>query len=243
MNDESYQVDLSRLQVVVKPDWAGEALGETLIPPPRGSVSIFDPGLIPLLERHYRSNPWVESVISIRKVYPNSLEIKLELRRPVVAVESADHYYLVDRHGVRLPGSYRLLPKLLCTVIPVKGVNTPPPRAGERWSGQDVQAAAKVAHALIRNRVERLVEIMHIDVSNVGGRCDPRASEVVIWAKPCVPIQWGRASGEHFGELSAEQKIRNLRYVLMARGGRGLKGLKSVMIQFARPYYVSYDDD
>jgi hypothetical protein len=100
----------------------------------------------------------------------------------------------------------------------------------------------EVAQALISNRVDRLIDIMHIDVSNVGGRRDPHASEVTIWARPSVPIQWGRAPGEHFGELSVEQKIRNLRYVLMARGERGLKGLKSVMIQFARPYYVSRED-
>jgi hypothetical protein len=238
LNDENYMVNLEELAVVSRPSWAGVGIerGLTDVTPLRGKVSIFDETLVPRLVEYYESNPWVARVIAIEKEYPATVRVRLQLRRPLAAIESRGNCYIVDREGARLPGKYTYnnLPRLPFYVPKIVGVASLPPEPGSYWDDPAVAAATSVADALVCEGLDKVIHIVAIDVANINGRVNKAESEVVIWAEDNVPIQWGRAPNtDKFGELSVEQKIRNLKLVLMS--SPRLRGLKLVKIQFQRP--------
>lgn len=238
LNDETYMVNLEEFAIVTKPSWAGVGIERALtrVAPLRGKVSIFDEALVPRLVEYYESNPWVARVIAIEKEYPATVRVRLQLRRPLAAIESRGNCYLVDRQGVRLPGKYVYdnLPRLPFYVPKVVGVTSLPPEPGRRWDDPAVAAGTSVAEILVSEGLDKALRIVAIDVTNVDGRVNKAESEIVIWAEDNVPIQWGRAPNTNrFGELSVEQKVRNLKLVLMA--SPRLRGLKLVKVQFQRP--------
>ncbi len=238
LNDEAYMINLADLAVVSKPSWAGVGIerGLTEVVPLRGKVSIFDETLVPRLVEYYESNPWVARVVSIEKDYPATVRVRVQLRRPLAAIESRGSCYIVDREGVRLPGKYTYdnLPRLPFYVPKVVGIASLPPEPGNYWDDPAVAAGTSVADALVAEGLDKALHLVAIDVANVNGRVNKADSEIVIWAEDNVPIQWGRAPNtDKFGELSVEQKIRNLKLVLMS--SPRLRGLKLVKIQFQRP--------
>ncbi|MDQ7779584.1 MAG: hypothetical protein RDV41_07725 [Planctomycetota bacterium] len=238
LNNEDYMVDLDQLAVVTRPAWAGAGIerGLTEVAPLTGRVSIFDENLVPALVEYYESNPWVAQVVSVEKEYPATVRVRVRLRKPLAAVENRGYCYLVDRDGVRLPGKYahENLPRLPFYVPKVIGVTAPPPEPGSCWDDAAVLAGTTVAEVLVDQGVDKMMHIVAIDVANVNGRINRGESEVTIWAEENVPIQWGRApSTDKYGELDVDQKIRNLKLILM--GAPRLRGLKLVKLQFQRP--------
>jgi len=237
--DRQYQINPRKIVMLRKPDWAGDGIERTLRGafPYREPVSIFESGLPENVGRIYAGNPWVARVRYVRKVFPNKLQVAVDLRRPMAAIEHRSRFYLVDREGVRLPGEYAEIPDLPFRIPPLLGVRTPPPRAGTVWEGDDIQAGVALAATFGEHRVYDLLPIMAIDVQNVGGRRDARESEVLVWAADMIPIEWGRSpAGEPFGELPVEKKLKNLRLVLMAT--QGLKGVSRVRVQNDHPTYL-----
>jgi hypothetical protein len=78
--------------------------------------------------------------------------------------------------------------------------------------------------------LERLA-IREVDVTNFGGRLDPRRSEMSLVTTNGCTIAWGRTSQtSRFGDLSTEEKLENLREVLAVYPD--LNGLKRVTLYF-----------
>lgn len=237
-----YQINLEPLEVMATPDWLkGSELEQPVKQSVRlsGKANIFDKELLPRLIAQYERNPWIAKVESVEKLYPNELNVKLEMRKPVVAVEyrrgDRNYYYLIDREIVRLPGEYRSVPQLPMVLPVVAGVRNSPPLAGEKWQDRGLRDAIAVAVNLKQHKVYDKVEIARIDVTNSGGRVNKLESEVVLLTKNKVAIQWGRSpETDKFGELSPEEKIKNLYRVLEV--SPQLKGIKYVKIQFHQPY-------
>ena len=234
---DQYSVDLSSLRVADRPDWAGDALlsdlhaGGAL----QGKVSIFDPGLTKKVSDYYLANPWVSRVIAVEKEFPNKLRVKVEMRKPLVAVESKGLFILVDRDRVRLPGVYSQVPRVSTPILKLLGVRSAAPDAGKKWNDASVDAGAGVADALLDQRIDRQLSIASIDVSRVGK--GGRESEIVIWAEENVAIEWGRAeSPSHPGELAVDEKILNLKGVLMSQPH--LRGVARVKVQFDDPAVI-----
>ena len=108
-------------------------------------------------------HPWVAAVGQIKIDLPASLEVELQYRQPVAAVETVDRetasYLPIDATGVRLPDvdfsdyERRSLPR-------ISGV-TGLPSIGERWADERVTSAAVLAAKLadVWNQL-RLVEIV-----------------------------------------------------------------------------------
>jgi hypothetical protein len=238
MVGDDYTVDLSTLRVADRPEWAGDGLVTTLQTrgPLTGKMSIFDPDLVVHVNEHYAQNPWVARVLGVEKNFPNTLRVKVEMRKPLVAVERQGKWILVDRDRVRIPGEYDQLPKFSFSVLKTLGVRGAPPEAGRRWADPGVEAAAGVAAALVDNRLDRQMTVAGIDVSRVGK--GGRESEVVILAEDNVAIEWGRspASGAH-GELPVEEKVLNLKGVLLSQPR--LKGVSRVKVQFDDPVVIT----
>ncbi|MFH1226389.1 MAG: hypothetical protein V1701_00620 [Planctomycetota bacterium] len=241
-HDERFQINMSALQVMANPGWL---IGTELEAPVKTSLrisvdtSIFDKTIVGKVQRHYENNPWVAGIESIEKRFPNEIIVKLEIRKPLVAVEvrrtkSRAYYYLVDSQSVRLPGEYAKVPELPMTVPIIVGVNTAPPVAGVRWNDPGLNDALAVASTMESYQIYAKLDVGQIDVTNAGGRRNPKESEITLWTKDKVAIQWGRAPNTgKFGELSVDEKIKNLNYVLSI--APQLKGIKYVKIQYRNP--------
>lgn len=241
-NDERFKINLEFLEVTANPDWL---IGTELEPAVRDSVKlagnsgIFDKTTVSRICRQYQSNPWVAEVNTIQKRFPNEIIVKLEIRKPVVAIElkrtqNRSYYYLVDNQSVRLPGEYKVVPTLSMTLPVVVGVTTAPPPAGIKWADQGLNDAIALAVTLDEHQVYSRLDVSQIDVANSGGRRNPKESEITIWTKDRVAVQWGRSpTTSKFGEISVAEKIKNLNYVLDI--APQLKGIKYVKIQFHQP--------
>ncbi len=249
-DDERYQLNLDLLEVMANPDWLS---GTELEPVIRGSVkltgntNIFDKTLVSRALEHYEGNPWIARVDSIQKRYPNELVVKLEIRKPIVAVEikrskNRALYYLVDNQTVRLPGEYARVPSLAMTLPVIIGVTTVPPPAGQAWPDPGLSDAIALATTLEDYQVYGKLDVAQIDVSNSNGRVNKKESEITIWTKDRVAIQWGRSPATaKFGEIPVEEKIKNLNYVLGI--APRLKGIKYVKIQFQQPSIALKDPE
>ncbi len=245
--DERYFINTDYLQVANPPEWlTDQTIASSIVASFKTELetSIFDKSLVTRLAEHLETNPWVTKIQVIEKRLPNQLRIKLDLRRPLVAVtENQRHhrrqiYYLVDKDLIRLPGEYTAVPNLPHQLPVVLGVRQTVPSPGQKWQDKGLEGALAVAETLNKHLTPQLYNqlgLAHIDVANINNRKDPRGSEIVLWTKNQVPIQWGRVPGTtKFGELSPEQKITNLKLVLEV--SPKLKGLKYVKIQFHQPY-------
>lgn len=248
MIEPRYQINLQLpLEVMHKPDWCPEPYFQESVKSSMqltGRVSLFDKDLIKNVLNAYEKNPWVASVESIEKQFPNKLIIKLETRRPVAMVEvkkwnSRSFYYLVDKDSVRLPGEYYTVPiaSLPLSLPIIVGVRNAPPQAGEKWLDRGLSDALAVGSVLKKYNVSARMGISTIDVTNVGGRVSQSNSEIMLLNKDKVQIEWGRPidTDKQF-EMSPEEKIRNLYRVLNV--SPQLQGVKCVKIQFDQPYIV-----
>jgi len=203
--------------------------------------SFFTPGLDGIFARGYEGSPWVRRVTAVRLVYPNRVNVGLLVRKPVCGVPApGDWMILVDETGVRLPGLRSGPPDGVARpFLSLAGVTGNPPEPGEVWSGQVWEGAAVAVDLLgLAPRVIREAGVAAIDVSNVGGRVDRVAAEIVLTTKSGVRIEWGRSRRSRLGSLdpSIEDKFRRLRRALRAYPRLG--GVKTVKLQYDELYVV-----
>ena len=189
-------------------------------------------------------HPWVRSVRRVERSLPNSAEIVLDLRKPIAWVERRGRFFLVDRHGIRLPGRYLSpVPGLPYPMPVIRGdsrgpqFGPPPEEPGLPWRDEAVSAGLAVAielYALYNAPLGEVIEITEIDVSNFGGRIDPARSEILLRTAADASIEWGRSPlYEGYGELPTEDKLRHLA-LIVAKYPR-LEGCESVVVRFDDP--------
>jgi len=226
-----FQVSAETLRLVKGPSWMTPAILadlDLLVLDPEfpERFSLLDPGISARLAAAYERSVWVERVKRIEKHDPRvdptrpPLEIVLAFRRPAAFVETPRGYCLVDAEGVRLPGMYREPQVGARRFLVLRGVATPPPEPGRVWSDASLLAGVKVAQTVAPQR-ERF-RLAWIDVSNVGGRRDPRESEIALVTASGTRIKWGRAPGPEAERLekSPAEKLAYLSYVYEQLGGR-----------------------
>lgn len=192
-------------------------------------LSLLDPQSADRVARCLRSSAWVRRVDYVRLDRPGAdqtggLEVAVEFRRPVAFVEVGDgrsaRYVLIDREGVRLGQRAYPAPHLGDRVLlVVDGVTSSPPPAGRQWADAAVQAGAEVARVL-RRRVGRY-DLSRIDVSNVGGREDPRRADIVLTTRGGTRIVWGSPSSRAADQLEGtpSEKLRCLEVFCERLGG------------------------
>jgi hypothetical protein len=183
------------------------------------TYSIFDSDLTRRIREEYEADPWVLRVDSVTKIFPNHVKIDLLLRRPLARVPGPLGINLVDSEARVL----EVLPSGagdLCDHLPVvSGLSLPPPARGERWADPALDAGIGVLHVLAANDLFDEVRIADVDLSNFGGRKDPKESEIVLLLPNHVRVLWGRAVGA-FGEIPLDQKLDKIRAFL--KEGRGV---------------------
>ena len=226
-----YQLSRDGLRLVKSPDWAApSALADLDVAgelPER--FSLLDPTLCERLARAYEKCIWVERVERIVKRDPRvpssgpPLEVRLRFRRPIAFVQVAGRngFYLVDTQGVRLPGVYQepVLGDLRLLVI--TGCQASVPSPGDAWSDSSLQAGVHVAAAV--EPIRQKFRLVTVDVSNVGGRRDPRDAEIALFTANHTRIKWGKAPTPQAAllqEKTLAEKVAYLDFVYDRLGGR-----------------------
>jgi hypothetical protein len=193
-----YQLTAERIQITPQPPWIrsdvkAEVLRDAgLI----GTVSVLDDpdALVRRIRDAFEFHPWVARVRGIRKSLPAAIEVDLEYRRPVAAVETSDGRSLtltpIDSNGVRLPEAdftnveRSYLPRIVGT--------TSRPMTGEPWDDPRILGAARLAAGLADVWQQlRLVQILPSTEPRLHG--DERYFTYEILSSGGTRIEWGAA--------------------------------------------------
>ncbi|UCF32609.1 MAG: hypothetical protein JSV78_09780, partial [Phycisphaerales bacterium] len=149
---------------------------------------------------------WVRDVVAVRRTHDARFEVKCTYRLPFALVQQAGEFILVDREGVRLPGTYLYDERMTL----VQGVEGDIPEFGEAWEGEDLRAALQLIAIIEREPFAN--QVLAVLVGNYGGRCDKRKAHIELATdRAGGRIRWGSAPGEEIEENSVEQKLAILR--------------------------------
>ena len=228
----THQVSASSLRLAKGPAWMTPAiLAELdvglLDPDFPQRFSLLDEGVVGRIAAAYEKCPWVERVEGIVKRDPRGdpnqppLEVRLKFRRPIAFVRATGGFCLVDDQGVRLPGVYGE-PRLGATaLLIITGVASSAPNVGEPWRDASLDAGVRVARAVAEKR--QAFRLVSIDVANIGGRHDPRDTEVLLLTANGTRIKWGRAPTLHAAmlqEKTPDEKVAYLDFVYRHLNGQ-----------------------
>ena len=228
----SYQMTLENLRLVKGPSWMTPAIKADLDiarldPEFPSRFSLLDSDVCARVAAAYGRSLWVESVERVIKHDPRSdadtppLEVFLKFRRPLAFIQVRDGFCLVDEKGIRLPGLYGEPALGPVKLMVVTGVPAAPPNPGELWLDPSLQAAVKVTGAVDPRR--EAFRLTTIDVSNFGGRHDPRDTEIALYTANDTRIKWGKAPSTEAAmlqEKSLSEKVAYLEYVYKALHGQ-----------------------
>jgi hypothetical protein len=149
---------------------------------------------------------WLETVEFVRRTGDGRFEVSCRYRIPAALVQQDGEFLLVDRDGVRLPGTYLYTP----TWKVVQGVGTRASSPGQKWEAADLEAGLAVVAALEREAFGH--QVTGVLVDNFDGRRDARKSHIELATdRAGGRIRWGSAVGAELEENSLEQKMAILR--------------------------------
>jgi len=149
---------------------------------------------------------WVDRVEQVRRGEDARFVVRAAYRYPVAMVQYGTEFFLVDAHGVRLPGSYRFDPRWPL----VQGAAAAAPNPGQPWPGGDVQAGLAILDRVMREPFADQITAALID--NFGGRQDRFGPHLFLATdRAGGRIAWGSAIGQEVEENSVEQKLALLR--------------------------------
>jgi len=231
---DCYQVDARTLTPTTLPSWAGPAVRDELsvLPGIPERFSIMSPGICERVASAFQHNPWVDEVLSVRKVYPRRIFVELKLRRPVAGVLVREKYYLVDAAGHRLTPPIDRWPRGPDS-LPVLIVSTNlMPELGELWNNRGVKAGASVARTLLENRSKLQTHFAAIDATNIDGRRNALTSDILLITDKGTVVKWGRSPllVNSPGELTPAEKI--IKMILFEEKRGPLSNFRYVDIRF-----------
>ena len=222
--------DVPEIKAAVAPPWA-DGRGVEIVRVDTEDITLFDRDLVKRVALELEACAWVREVTSVERIFPDKLRIRFEYRQPHVAVQRGAGFILVDEEGVRLPGVYSEPPACERSAR-ISGVNSSPPAPGQSWNDPALAAGMEMADYVARTSPLDQIGVREIDVSNFGGRQDPRLTEVTLVSATGCSLQWGRLpETAQYGELEPGEKLENLREVLASYPG--LRGLRSVTLYFS----------
>jgi len=235
LQHQQYRVPMNRFHTASLSDWSDQVTRRVLDDIHGSSVSLLDPDGLREMKKRYEASPWVRTVHRIERKGLKKVKVRAELRRPVAVVsDDQGHWYIVDRYGVRLPGTYTAPPVRFGTVYRVNGFTGTPPASGERWSARPVRAAASLAYRLVTSDLRDRLDIAGIEVRGSHRDWEQGRGQLVFRTRRDVRVIWGGSGDQRSPwEPDADQKLKNLRLIL--RGSPNLRGLDQVKLQFGDP--------
>jgi hypothetical protein len=150
--------------------------------------------------------PWVESLSWVRRRPQGRFEVSASYRQPLALVQNGSDFVLVDRDGVRLPGTYMYHPAWKL----VQGISSPAPLSGKKWQAPDLAAGLEVLKTIQSEPFA--AQISAVLVENFDGRKNPRGVRIELATdRAAGRIAWGSPPGAEVEENSVAQKLRILR--------------------------------
>lgn len=218
-------------------------------------VNIMDDKLDDMVCQVFESSPFVERVTKLERKFPGGLKVGLEFKQPVTAVEANGRFVLVDQYGELLPlrvEADQVVPPLI-TIHPGGDSNIDPGEFTEDWFLSAVKEGVAVLKDIWSYNDHPALDditVTAIDVSNFGGRIDPKKAEISLatdqqWfdaktsKQRATMLTWGRST-EHplsLVELPVEKKLDHLELVIRARAN-GISGLRHIDLRFEKVYFV-----
>ena len=203
------------------PDWATDKLVSELknIPGLKEKYNMFEKGLTGKIAGLYEKSPFISKVHYVERELPNRLNLKFELRRPIAIVKRKNKEYLVDKDCVRLPPKYYKYPEGGNPIYMVCNKSTNIPGYGEKWDDRPIEEGLGLLNYLKYNRIDKLLKIVTLDVSNVARKPETGKSNITLWTEKGTMIKWGcPLSCEKPNELSNYEKLQNLLSVAKEEG-------------------------
>ncbi len=178
----------------------------------------------------------IKKVDSIKRTFPNKLNIKLVLRKPAAVVRNGNHTYLVDDEGVLLPKEYYALPNAEYDTPCIQSSKLARlPSCGNTWNDKGVKAGIDLVKFLRANNIHNLFKIVAVDVSNVCKRRFTGKSDIVLWTENNTQIRWGCSPFcKEPNELTNEDKLQNLLSIAKSEG-TNLRQMEYVDVRWKKP--------
>ncbi len=214
----SFQLKQQIAKIDITPRWADPRTGEgTVHLKVDGETwNLFDESLVARVGKAFEENPWIRRVTKVERLYPDSVRVQYETRRPYAAVARANGLYLIDRDAVRLPGVYADAPPCE-TSVRFSGLVSQPPPPGRKWEGAEIAAVLEMAELMAREPLFKKAGVTAVDLANLGARLDRRRAEIALVTSGGCTIEWGRVpSSNRVGETPLAEKLAGLRQVLEA---------------------------
>jgi hypothetical protein len=250
---EAFRLDPGRVAIEATLGWAKPELGarikhaveddlrNELRDLPVGNA--FEEGLCDVVAERLARNAWVARVVRVERRFPrgasepSDLRAILELRTPLVCVESTEGYVVLDCDGVRLPLSLATEAALRDFVAGstrpmrlVRGAGGKPPMPGEKWVSEEINAALSLERVLQDVKIDGVLPIDSMRLVGIPQRADergrvryePGGGVLLVPDQRILPgtiLLWGRAP-VHAGtiELSVREKVEEIRRRLAAPG-------------------------
>jgi cell division septal protein FtsQ len=219
------------------PDWATDEFAHEInnIHGLKDKYNIFEKDLTKKIVNVYESSPLISKVNYVQRELPNRLKMKFELRRPVAIVKRKRKKYLVDKDCVRLPEKFYNYPEEGDPIYIIGKKSVKVPGYGEKWKDKSIEDGINLLSYLRHNKIEKLLKIVSIDVSKIGGRHNDGKIGVELWTKDGAKIKWGfSASSGQVNELSNYEKLQNLLSVVK-EAGAGLENVEYVDVRWKAP--------
>ncbi len=197
---------------------------------------LYEDGLTRKIADAYSKLPVVKRVDSITRIFPNTLDIKLALRKPAAIVQYGSKSYLVDNEGVLLPNEYYLMPNpdYDSPYIRSSKLSKPPP-VGSTWSDRGIAEGIELIAFLRLNNIHNLFKVLVVEVSNVRKRGRSEKSDIILWTEANTQIRWGCSSViKQTSELTNEEKLQNLLSIAKSEG-TALKQMEYVDVRWEKP--------
>jgi len=220
------------------PSWVTERFSDDIIHVAalNEQYGLYESNLTQRIANVYGGVVLIKKVDSIKKTFPNKLNIKLVLRKPAALVKNGNNTYLVDDECVLLPKEYY---KLLNTEYDTPCIQSSKlarlPLYGNTWNDKGVAAGLELIKFLRENNIHNVFKILAVDVSNVCKRRFTGKSDIVLWTENNTQIRWGCSSlCNEPNELSNEEKLQNLLSIAKIEGTH-LKKMEYVDVRWKKP--------
>jgi hypothetical protein len=193
---EKYVVTADRITLSPPPAWlekdiAAEALEDAGL---AGELSLLDTELVPRLIEALELHPWIGRVARAEKQYPARIDVEVEYRVPLAAIEAAPGQPFelcpVDEHAVRLPAAD--LPRVMLFRLPRIAEAGQLPLVGQPIEGARVAGALAIIQFLESEWNElHLVSIASEERPEIRGEQKYHLYHLI--ARGGTRIHWGAA--------------------------------------------------
>lgn len=220
------------------PSWVNDHFSEDIkhIETLNEQYGMYENNLTQKIADVYRGIVVVKKVDSIKRVFPNKLNVKLVLRKPVALVKNGSNAYLVDDECVLLPKEYYKLQNVEYDSPCIQSNKLARlPLYGSKWNDKGVEAGIELVKFLRANNIHNLFKVVAVDVSNVCKRRFTGKSDIILWTENNTQIRWGCSSlCNEPNELSDEEKLQNLLSIARIEG-TNLKQMEYVDVRWKKP--------